>query len=167
MGNCKLNLPLPGALPKGCRLLLRMCWKPEPEKRPTFEQILSHLFLTGKEFQTIPPEVYHCRQEKWRAESRAMLCRTRISFNNPSSDSSSSQDVAIVEKTANLYNDMVQILSQLAQYEQQLGSNSNEAQHLLAQVINDPTYQSTLQLCPTLKSPVSCKFRPVETNMYR
>lgn len=175
VGNTKLTLPLPSSLPKGYRLLMKMCWKQKPHQRPSFQQILSHIENVANDFKNIPLDVYYIRHQQWKCEVQQMLLDTRIPFDNAIQSASSvssptdsvqpktssmsmtitpnrAQYETMLKKTANLYTDMVEVLTGLAEHEQKLlNANSADCQmqlagNLLQQVINDPTFQTALQL---------------------
>ncbi|CAG0908923.1 unnamed protein product, partial [Cyprideis torosa] len=70
VGIGKRTLPIPSSCPGEWKELISACWEPEPDRRPTFVDILRHLDSISESnwVRSTPQESFHTQQEFWRSE---------------------------------------------------------------------------------------------------
>lgn len=58
-----MRLPIPHSMPENWRTLMRKCWDPDPDKRPSFETIKLTLNHIWEEWQITKPEKQEVRKD--------------------------------------------------------------------------------------------------------
>lgn len=68
-GSEGMRLPIPHSMPENWRTLMRKCWDPDPDMRPSFETIKLSLNNIWEEWQIVKPEKY---EKKFRKPAEAI-----------------------------------------------------------------------------------------------
>lgn len=73
VGNNSFCLPIPSSFPEGFSLILNGCWKQQPDKRHTFQQVSLLLKGGAPELEKISIECWTLLQTSWKREVRSII----------------------------------------------------------------------------------------------